>query len=643
MKYVGVLCMLCVAALACGQSWLGFAKDSQHSALSAAPAQPLERILWSTPVDLQPQYSGSSLLIHYGSPLITPNNTVIVTVKTGMSDFFRVEGHRSNDGSLIWSEDTNYSVPSAGWTPSCGSTLTPSGRLYTPGGGGTVLMRTNPDTPSGSVTRIAFYGIATYNQNQTIFNSNVKINTPITTDTNNNVYFGFIVLGSNPAGLTSGIARINASGTGTWTPVTTAANDPSMQRVPINCAPALSNDETILYIAIRDSNGRGYLVGLNSITLAPVYRVRLTDPVSGSDALMSDLGTSSPTVGPDGDVYYGVLENNSNNHYRGYMLHFDSTLTQTKIPGAFGWDVTSSIVPSSAVPSYNGTSAYLILTKYNNYLEGGGDGNNKVAILDPNASMIDPISGGTMMREVLTVSGVTHDPRGGPEAVKEWCINTAAIDPVTKSAIVNNEDGVCYRWDFTTNTLSQNVRITDGLGEAYTPTVIGPDGTVYAINNAILFAIGSSRIPPDGFTLDRGLVLSSALAQLLASDDSYLILRPGIVLSSSEEPVQLVVIGTARGATASSLKFDLESSVNQANLSQRIYLFDYVANGYVLLDTRPATLADSVVEVTATNPQNFLEPSTNRVKAKITYKASGPLLTYPWQAKIDQVYWKILP
>jgi hypothetical protein len=28
------------------------------------------------------------------------------------------------------------------------------------------------------------------------------------------------------------------------------------------------------------------------------------------------------------------------------------------------------------------------------------------------------------------------------------------------------------------------------LGESYTPTAVGADGKVYAINNAILFAIG---------------------------------------------------------------------------------------------------------------------------------------------------------
>ena len=263
----------------------------------------------------------------------------------------------------------------------------------------------------------------------------------------------------------------------------------------MSCAPALSNDGNTLYIATTNANaGYGYLVALNSTTLAVVNRVRLKDPSSNLDALIFDASSSSPTVGPDGDVYFGVLENPFPAHNdRGWLLHFNSDLSLKKIPGSFGWDDTASVVPASMVPSYHGTSSYLLMSKYNNYAGAGGDGHNKVAILDPNATEHDPILSGTLvMNEVLTALGVTPDPDfpNDPGAVREWCINTAAIDPGTKSVMVNSEDGVMYRWDLTTNKLSESIRLTTGIGEAYTPTVIGADGTVYAINGAILDAIG---------------------------------------------------------------------------------------------------------------------------------------------------------
>ena len=197
-------------------------------------------------------------------------------------------------------------------------------------------------------------------------------------------------------------------------------------------------------------------------------------------------------VGLDGDVYYGVLESNIPAHNeRGWLLHFDASLKTVKTPGAFGWDDTPSIVPSDLVPSYQGTSKYLVLTKYNNYKNTGtGDGRNKIALLDPNnQTELDPVNGHTtVMNEVLTILGVTPD--GPPaSAVREWCINSAAVDRVTKSAIVNSEDGHLYRWDFTTNTFSQSIGLHGPLGEAYTPTVIGVDGTSWAINDGYLYAI----------------------------------------------------------------------------------------------------------------------------------------------------------
>src|SRR5581483_12459638 len=53
--------------------------------------------------------------------------------------------------------------------------------------------------------------------------------------------------------------------------------------------------------------------------------------------------------------------------------------------------------------------------------------------------------------------------------------------------------GKLYRWDLSTNTFTQSIVLTAGIGEAYTPTIIGVDGTVYAINNATLFAVRRSR------------------------------------------------------------------------------------------------------------------------------------------------------
>ena len=68
---------------ASAQGWPGYARDAQHTSMGAGPSQLPQRIRWSTPVDQMPQYSGAELLIHYGSPLITRVNTVIVPVKTG--------------------------------------------------------------------------------------------------------------------------------------------------------------------------------------------------------------------------------------------------------------------------------------------------------------------------------------------------------------------------------------------------------------------------------------------------------------------------------------------------------------------------------------------------------------------------------
>jgi len=461
------------------------------------PARPLNQILWQTPVDLNPQYSGSELLIHYGSPLVTRSNTVIVPVKVGATSGFRVEAHAGTDGTLKWMLSTDYRLAPHNWVPSYSPVLTPKNRLWFAGGGGLVYFCDGVDGNSTpEVGTNAFYGLVNFLANTNVYLANVMINTPITSDRYGNIFFGFQVTNTTTVALTSGVARVDINGNGTWIAANVMASNSSITKVVQNCTPVLSNDHKTLYVAVNSGNfGFGYLVALDSRTLAPLAQVRLKDGgFPTHDAQIPDDGTASPTIGPDGDVYFGVFEYSCCvNHDRGWLLHFDDTLGQTNTPGAFGWDDTASIVPAAMVPSYHGGSSYLLMTKYNNYVETGGDGVNRIAILDPNATETDPITGATVMNEVLKIAGPTPDAEftnSYPNAVHEWCINTAAVDPFTKSVLANNEDGKLYRWDLTSNTLIQTITLTSGLGEAYTPTVIGVDGTVYAINNAILFAVG---------------------------------------------------------------------------------------------------------------------------------------------------------
>jgi hypothetical protein len=501
----GIVCLFLAAAIHAQTSavpWGSYAHGPQHTGLSTIGSQRIEQIKWSTPVDLVNQGTGGPLFIHYGTPIVTAANTVVIPERINASNTYQVEAFSGANGSPLYTLPTTYAPPPHEWIPVFGVTVSQGTRLYYPGPGGTVYYRDQPDSATGPSGQIAFYGNADYAANQSAFNNTVMISTPITADADGNIYFGFDVTGSNPDNLTSGLARVGADGTGSWTSASAAAQgDNTIVEVAMNCAPAVSNDGATLYFAVSEgpigmSFSGGYLLSVSSTTLAPIARIRLIDPHTGTDAIVPDVGSASPTIGPDNDVYYGVLETGeTTNDDRGWLLHFDQTLTVSKTPGAFGWDDTASVVPASAVASYTGTSAYLLFTKYNNYMGigPGGNGHNKIAVLDPNATMTDPITNAKVMQEVITILGPTLSPPGNSNgSVREWCINSGAIDPFTAAALANSEDGTIYRWDFASNSFTQKVPLTSGVSEAYTPTVIGADGTVYAINDAILFAVGQA-------------------------------------------------------------------------------------------------------------------------------------------------------
>ncbi len=466
---------------------------------------------------------GSDLYAHYGSPMITAADTIIVPVKTGANNF-EVQAVNGSNGAMMWTQPSDYQyspavgTPPSGWTPSYSPTLTASGGMFYAGAGGTVYFRSNLDA-SGSATpvQLAFYdasgsSLSEYNASsatKAAFNNSIYIDTPITSDAAGNIYFGFEVNGTPPAGSglfngQGGLAKISYNPTthaysASYVTAANASGNSSMSKVVMNCAPAVSADGATVYVAVNQGNystgGSGVFLALNTSTLATEASVVPQDLRTNSPASISDQGTSSPTIGPNGDIYYGTLDNNGTS--RGWLQHYQlvknvSNYSFTSFtPGGFGWDDTVAIVPRSMVPSYHGSSSYLLMTKYNNYWETGGQGQNMIALLDPTAMSVDTRNNSTgqmVMQAVLTIQSPTPDPDGHPGDT-EWCDNNAVVDPATDSILVTNEDGKLYRWNLTTDTLTQSIGLGGALGEAYTPTLIGPNGTVYAINNGVLYAI----------------------------------------------------------------------------------------------------------------------------------------------------------
>ncbi len=504
---VANLCPASPAVAVNGPAWWGFGRDAQHTGLGeiTLPTQSLSCIYWQTSVDLAPQLNANGALsTHYGSPVITGRNTVMVPVKTATDASatppFRVEARDGHDGSIKWILASDYRLPPHRWIPSFNPVLAPPlvaggpPRLVMPMSGGRLLVREDPDADTGTTREFTFFDYAAA---PATYDATVFINTPITVDMRGNLFFGFQVTGANPADLSSGIARIPASGSGgSWVATTLASGSATFVKPQTNSAPALSKDEDFVYVVVNSAGARpsGRLLQLSATTLDTQSLRDLIDPATGAPAWVSDDSTASPTVGFDGDVFVGVLESNApGHHFRGWLLHFNGALTESRTPGSFGWDDTVSVVPASMVPQYTTASTYLLLTKYNDYGGGaGGDGRNRVAILDPSSSQGDPIAGNAIrvMKEVITQLGPTADPEYPPDGVKEWCINTAAVDVATQSVLINNEDGQLYRWHLPSNSFTESIVLNPGRLQSYTPTAIGPDGRVYAVNNATLHSIG---------------------------------------------------------------------------------------------------------------------------------------------------------
>jgi hypothetical protein len=137
--------------------------------------------------------------------------------------------------------------------------------------------------------------------------------------------------------------------------------------------------------------------------------------------------------------------------------------------------------------------------------------------------------------------------------------------------------------------------------------------------------------------------MAGGFASLNERDGDYWRLRPGTVLSSSMPPIEVVALGTAPSATASRLSFTAVLGASATALEQKVALFNYQTNTWEVVDTRSASVTDQQVTIDMSNAARFIAPLTREIRARFTWKQTGPVLAFPWQARIDQAYWTVIP
>lgn len=148
-----------------------------------------------------------------------------------------------------------------------------------------------------------------------------------------------------------------------------------------------------------------------------------------------------------------------------------------------------------------------------------------------------------------------------------------------------------------------------------------------------------TSVAPAIMTMERGQLFAGTVANLATSDDQRAEFRPGITFSSGEAPVRVKLEATSPIQVPGSMRLLVESHATAAGMLQNVEAFDYVADDWVQVDSRNATVnTDGTIELDLTNPSRFVD-AAGEMSARLSYRPTGPVFAYPWTARVDRFAW----
>jgi Tol biopolymer transport system component len=151
--------------------------------------------------------------------------------------------------------------------------------------------------------------------------------------------------------------------------------------------------------------------------------------------------------------------------------------------------------------------------------------------------------------------------------------------------------------------------------------------------------LNDARLAAETLTRVRGVVEEGSHGSTIFSDNIYYILRPGVTFTTAQAPIELVGEATGSGLSPTRLEFAIEFHSTALAIRQVIEMYNFDTNSYEIVDTRQSTLSDGVVVIAVTANAGRFVDNAGRMRTRISYKASGPVFSYPWRTRIDHIRW----
>ena len=206
-----------------------------------------------------------------------------------------------------------------------------------------------------------------------------------------------------------------------------------------------------------------------------------------------------------------------------------------------------------------------------------------------------------------------------------------------------------------TTLVSRNTAGVQGNGESHGPIVsasglhIGfqslASNLVSGDTNNSLDAFVHTRkayIPPSSHSLFRGVQISGNLQSFAFTDDDRMVLQPGVVFSSGEAPIQLILNATSPFTTNTLYQFEIEWHCTSTNISQTFDVWNFDTSSYTNFSVLQAPTTDTTHLIYVIPSAPFVGPN-GELRARLSYRATGPVFAYPWQARIDRARFIISP